>query len=125
MATMYVPQSQGGSGGSTIGTLMQLAGMFIPGAQFLSTLGQGLNAMSGMMQGNPTSLLSLLQGNSSGALGAMAQNANAGGMNNSGSKWINPAQGNLAAPIYEPSEDMINSLWSPAAIKALRGRGAF
>jgi hypothetical protein len=84
MAVQVVEEKSGGLLGG-LGNILSLAGMVIPGAQWMSALGQGLGAVNGLAQGNPSGLASTMSGIQA-----------AGGFQN----WVNPGQnqGNVYKP---------------------------
>ena len=80
MAVQYV---KGGSGIlGNLGSLATLAGMFVPGAQWLTPLGAGMSAVDSIMNGN--------SGDASGTIDAL------GKLKEAMTGWKNPASGNIA-----------------------------
>lgn len=79
---MAVIQTGGGGGlFGTLGKIAGLAGMVVPGAQWLTPLGIGMGAADSLASGNPQ-----------GALSQLVSGVASGGFDS----WLNPAAGNLA-----------------------------
>ena len=80
MAVQYV---KGGSGIlGNLGSLATLAGMFVPGAQWLTPLGVGMSAVDNIMNGS--------SGDASDTIDAL------GKLKEAMTGWKNPASGNIA-----------------------------
>jgi hypothetical protein len=132
MAVQVVDGGKNGSGTlGNIGSLLSLAGMFIPGAQGLSALGTAMSAVGGLASGNPAAAIPLIK-----------DIRTAGGVKN----WMNPAQNNafqsggaqtqaqtsvpqtqaqtsVPSTPYQPNASQASALWNYHMFKALEKQG--
>lgn len=106
MSVQYVNGNNGLLG--TLGTIAQMGGMFIPGAQWLTPLGLGMSTVNGAMNGIAPNI---------DTIGKIFN-----GMINAG--WINPASGGIGtvSSIPDMTDEQLNKAWNPRYNPYLRGR---